>query len=213
MILKPKETRIAYRCPECGTATLGIVGKFALKANMLRLKCSCGKSGMDINITNDNKIRLSVPCIFCRQNHNYVVSQSIFFDKDLFLLNCPYTNMDICFIGEEKQLDLELSRTEKELNKIISGLELEDFKDMQPEDVDEDMLPDANLYDTIRFIVKDLEDDGRVDCPCHKGPYDLRFCDEGIEAYCVNCGASYIFPVKSANLGEEYINLDEIKLK
>lgn len=213
MILKPKETRIAYRCPECGTATLGIVGKFALKANMLRLKCSCGKSGMDINITNDNKIRLSVPCIFCRQNHNYVVSQSIFFDKDLFLLNCPYTNMDICFIGEEKQLDLELSRTEKELNRIISGLELEDFKDMQPEDVDEDMLPDANLYDTIRFIVKDLEDDGRVDCPCHKGPYDLRFCDEGIEAYCVNCGASYIFPVKSANLGEEYINLDEIKLK
>mgnify|MGYP003294672595 CR=1 FL=1 len=41
MILSPKETVIAYRCPDCGEATVGLVGRFALSANMVRLKCSC----------------------------------------------------------------------------------------------------------------------------------------------------------------------------
>ena len=81
------ETHIAYRCPECGQTIYGFVGKFALSANLLRIKCSCGGSALDINITNDKKIRLSVPCIFCRQNHSFVVSESIFFGREKFLLN------------------------------------------------------------------------------------------------------------------------------
>lgn len=214
MIVKPKETRIAYRCPECATTVVGLVGKFALRANMLRLKCACGGSALDINITNDEKIRLSVPCIFCRQNHNFVVSQTIFFERDLFLLNCPYANMDICFIGEEEKINWQLDKTEKELNKLFASLEIENFKDMQPQDMDEsEVLPDAALYDTLRFVLKDLEAEGRIYCPCNNGEYDIRFCDEGVQAYCSKCGASYTFPVKSASLGEEYIALDELRLK
>ena len=79
MVIRPKQRNIAYRCPECASAILGIVGKFALSANMLRLKCDCDKpSSLDISITNDGKIRLSVPCLFCKQNHNYVVSEAVF---------------------------------------------------------------------------------------------------------------------------------------
>ena len=102
MILEPKQRNIAYRCQKCGVPTVGLIGKFALHANMLRLRCTCGEeSSLDINITGDKKIRLSVPCLFCRQNHNYVVSESIFFDKETFLLNCPYTGMEISFISDE----------------------------------------------------------------------------------------------------------------
>ena len=53
------QTHIAYRCPDCGTVIYGFVGKFALSANLLRIKCSCGHSALDINITNDGKIRIS----------------------------------------------------------------------------------------------------------------------------------------------------------
>ena len=214
MILKPKETYIAYRCPSCATAIHGLVGKFALSANMLRLKCQCGESALDISITNDGKVRLSVPCIFCKQNHSYVVSQSIFFERELFLLNCPYSNMDICFIGTSEKCAAELDRTQKELEKLVADLELEDYKDMQPIDLDEeDILPDASLYDTLRFVVKDLEEEGKIDCPCHSGRYDLRFCPEGIQAYCEHCGATYTFPVKTAIMGEEYIGIDSLTLK
>lgn len=214
MVLDSVNTHVAYRCPDCGTVIYGFVGKFALKANMLRLKCSCGNSVMDIKITNDNKVRLSVPCIFCKQNHSYVVSQSIFFGRDIFLLNCPYANMDICFIGDKEKTDAEISRTENELKKLLTDLEAESIKDMQPIDInEEDILPDPTVYDTLRFLIKDLEEEGKIDCPCHGGTYDLRFCPEGIQAYCPDCGATYTFNTQAASAGEDYLSLDSITLK
>ena len=125
MVLEPKRRNIAYRCPACGVPTVGLVGKFALHANMLRLRCTCGEdSSLDITITGDKKVRLSVPCLYCKQNHNYVVSEGLFFEKDSFLLNCPYSNMDIAFIGEEEMVKGELERTGIELERLLASLEI-----------------------------------------------------------------------------------------
>ena len=214
MVLQPKQRNIAYRCPGCGSAVIGIVGKFALHANMLRLKCSC-KDEQSLDITlKDGKVRLSVPCLFCRQNHSYVVSESLFFDNDRFLLNCPYSNMDIAFIGDEDVVNQELSRTEAELNMLMKNLEAEELSDIQPEDMPEaEILPDPAVYDTLRFVVKDLEADGRLNCPCGEGPYDLRFTDSGMQVWCESCGASYDFNATSPTIAEEYLDLDEITLK
>lgn len=210
----PKQRNIAYRCPGCGSAVIGLVGKFALHANMLRLKCSCGdEQSLDITMA-DGKIRLSVPCLFCRQNHSYVVSESLFFENDRFLLNCPYSNMDIAIIGDEETVNQELARTEAELNMLMKNLEAEELSDIQPEDMPEaEILPDPAVYDTLRFVVKDLEAEGKLHCPCGKGPYDLRFTDGGMQVWCDSCGATYDFNATSPAMAEEYLELDEIKLK
>ena len=214
MVIQPKQRNIAYRCPGCGSAVIGLVGKFALHANMLRLKCSCGDSqSLDITLK-EGKVRLSVPCLFCRQNHSFVVSESLFFDKERFLLNCPYSNMDIAFIGDEDTINQELSRTEAELNMLMKNLEAEELSDIQPEEMTEaEILPDPAVYDTLRFVVKDLEADGKVKCPCGKGPYDLRFTDSGMQVWCDSCGATYDFNASSPTIAEEYLGLDEIVLK
>ncbi len=210
----PKQRNIAYRCPGCGSAVIGLVGKFALHANMLRLKCSCGdEQSLDITLK-DGKVRLSVPCLFCRQNHSYVVSESIFFDSERFLLNCPYSNMDIAFIGDEDTISQELSRTEAELNMLMKNLEAEELSDIQPEEMNEaEILPDPAVYDTLRFVVKDLEAEGKVNCPCKNGPYDLRFTDSGLQVWCESCGATFDFNATSPTMAEEYLGLDEISLK
>jgi hypothetical protein len=181
---------------------------------MLRLKCSCGdEQSLDITMA-DGKIRLSVPCLFCRQNHSYVVSESLFFENDRFLLNCPYSNMDIAIIGDEETVNQELARTEAELNMLMKNLEAEELSDIQPEDMPEaEILPDPAVYDTLRFVVKDLEAEGKLHCPCGKGPYDLRFTDGGMQVWCDSCGATYDFNATSPTMAEEYLELDEIKLK
>lgn len=214
MVIQPKQRNIAYRCPGCGTAVIGLVGKFALHANMLRLKCSCGdEQSLDITLK-DGKIRLSVPCLFCRQNHSYVVSESLLFEKDRFLLNCPYSNMDIAFVGDEDSVNQDLTRTEAELNMLLKNLEAEELSDIQPEEMTEaEILPDPAVYDTLRFVVKDLEADGKVKCPCGKGPYDLRFTDSGMQVWCDSCGATYDFAAMSPTIAEEYLLMDEITLK
>ncbi len=215
MTILQKQRNIAYRCQRCGVPTVGMIGKFALHANMLRLRCTCGEeSSLDINITGDKKIRLSVPCLFCRQNHNYVVSESIFFDKDSFMLNCPYTGMDISFISDEEGIKKELDRTEQELSRLLASFEAEELSDIQPEDMnDDEILPDPAVYDTLRFVVKDLEAEGKILCPCGDGSYDLRFAPGGVEVYCERCGGSYKFTATTPAIAEEYLSIDEIKLK
>jgi len=216
MIAKPKQRNIAYRCPECGSSIIGLVGKFALSANLLRLKCGCQENeALDINITNEGKIRLSVPCIFCKQSHTFVVTEGIFFDRDKFLLNCPYSGMDIAFIGDEKTVEGELERTEREIRQLMASLEADELSDIQPQEMtDEEILPDAGVYDTLRFVVTDLSEEGRVRCLCKEGgKYDLRFTDEGIQAYCEVCGATHTFRSVTPSTAEEYLELSELELK
>lgn len=214
MVLNNVQTHVAYRCPSCGSSVIGFVGKFALSAGMVRLKCSCGESYLDITVTNDKKLRLSVPCLFCKSSHSFTLSQSIFFEREEFLLNCPYSNMDIAFIGAKERIDESLMRTGAELERLLSDLEAEELKDIQPIDLDrEDILPDATVYDALRFLVKDLEADGKVDCPCHRGEYDLRFAPDGIQVFCPDCGAVHTFKLHSENSHEDYMDLDEITLR
>ena len=215
MVIKPKERNIAYRCPECGTATIGLVGKFALGAGMIRLRCDCeeGGSSLDIKARDDGKVRLSVPCIFCKQNHSYTVTESIFFDKDKFLLSCPYSGMDIAVLGSSEDIQKELARTGEELERLMAGLEAEELSDIQPTDMTEDeILPDPAVYDTVRFIVKTLEDEDALHCPCGEGPYDLRFADGGIQVYCEHCGATHLIQATSPAVAEEYLTIDELRL-
>lgn len=214
MATLPKQRNIAYRCPDCGSSIFGLVGKFALSANMIRLKCSCGATEtLDINISDETKIQLSVPCLFCKQNHNYTVSGSLFFERELFNLSCPYSGMDIVFVGNEEKIAPELERTESEIKQIMLGLEAEELSDIQPSEMEEnEILPDPSVYDTLRFLVKDLEAEGNVKCPCGKGEYDIRFAEDGIEAYCTRCGATYLFRANSPSIAEEYLNIDSLLL-
>ncbi len=213
--MSKNETNIAYRCPECGFATFGFIGKFALKSNLVRLKCACGdKSSLDISVRSDKKIELSVPCVFCKTNHSFVISEGIFFDKELFPIKCPYANTDIAFVGEKDAVDEAVKKNTEELNALVTALELDDFKDMQPSEVDEcEVLPDPEIYDAIRFLVKELEADGKINCPCKVGSYEVRYTDHSIEVYCEECGATYEFNVPSMASAHELIELDEITLK
>lgn len=206
-------THIAYRCPECLDTVVGIVGKFALSADMLRLRCPCGKSAADISVGQDGKVRLSVPCLLCRKNHSFSLSSSLFFERDIFRLNCPYANIDICFVGEKEKIDEALDRSAEALTRLAADFGAESVKDLAPRDMDDDeILPDPEIYDMVRFLVKELEADGQIDCPCHGGSYDFRFTDGGVQVYCPDCGASHTFPAESAEGVRESLTIDSLTL-
>ena len=61
--------------------------------------------------------------------------------------------------------------------------------------------------------MKELEADGKIDCPCHSGEYDLRFCREGIQIYCERCGAQHTFSAASVYATEDYLDIDSLNLK
>ena len=203
--------RIGYRCSACGSATLGILCGVAKLSDMLRIKCSCKESALDVQKKKDGGLHLSVPCVYCRGNHGYNISD---FEKraDTVKLPCPFSNMDIAFIGDEEGVSRELDRTAEELSRVIASFEGETLSDIQPTDTDEGEICDPRLFDTVNFIVRDLEADGAVSCPCKSTKVGIRFTDDGIQAFCETCGASYTFYAKSEAMAESYLSLDKIEL-
>ena len=87
MILDSRETTVAYRCPHCGQTTVSVVGVFALSGDLIRLKCGCKKSELQISYTSDRKIRITTPCLVCRKPHTFVLGAGTFREPrpDLFL--------------------------------------------------------------------------------------------------------------------------------
>jgi hypothetical protein len=92
---------------------------FSLGADMVKLKCTCGQSEMTMVSTDDDKVRLTIPCLICPKPHTFSVSRSIFFGRDLFVLPCPYADLNLGFIGEMNHIKAELARTELELLELL----------------------------------------------------------------------------------------------
>lgn len=213
MIIQPTETTLAYRCPECGSGVKSIVGIFSLSAPMLRLKCPCGQSSMTIKKTNDDKIRLSIPCIVCRRDHDFVVSKELFFKNELFELHCSLSGFSLCFIGSGDAVSEALAKSDDELAKVLreAGAEnLDIFKEQQ--DPAEE-IPAAQVYDIVRFIVKELEAENAIRCNCSEGDYDIEMYDDCVCVYCKNCGAKQYISTASLAEAQAFLEIDELKLR
>lgn len=215
MILDVKKTTVAYRCPHCGGGVMSAVSPFAVGADMIKLKCECGHSEMSIVMGKDDKIRISVPCMLCPKPHNFTLTSSLFFGKDLFLFPCPYSDINICFMGDMNKVKAELSKTELELLDMLekSGVEggLEAFRAAD----ESELLPDPQIYDIIMFVIKELEADGKIYCRCAEGEgeYEAEILDYGIAVRCTKCGAKQTIPTDSLLAANAFLNADSLHLE
>ncbi len=226
MVLDSKQTTVAYRCRECGAGVISAVGLFALSADMVRLKCPCHKSEMQIVYNKSaGQVRLTVPCIFCEKPHNFNVSSSLFFGKDLFVLPCPYSDINIGFVGDANLVKAELARTELELLDMLEENGIEDFKSLHG---DEQILADPQIRDVVMYVIKDLDAEGKIYCKCYpqgRDPipdgeleredclYDAEITDKGIKVTCRGCGASCTLPADSMLTAHAFLNSDFLKLE
>jgi len=228
MVLESKQTTIAYRCPHCGEGVISAVGMFSLSADMVRLKCHCGKSQLEIVYSKDGKVRLKVPCLICPSGHSYTVSKNIFFGKDIFVLPCPCSDVNIGFIGELNRVKFELSRTELELLEILEENGVDSFAALHGEE-DDSFLSDPQIEEIIMFVIRDLEAENKIYCKCHPAPsgdkvpaeseceaehvYDVEITKDGILVSCPECHASRLIANDSLLSAHAFLNCDALYLE
>ncbi|MBQ1956202.1 MAG: hypothetical protein II365_00355 [Clostridia bacterium] len=215
MVLETKKTTVAYRCPHCGAGIMSAVDVFSLNADMVKLKCTCQKSELTIVKTNDGKIRLVVPCILCPRPHNFVISSSIFFGKDLFVLPCAYSDINICFIGEINHVKAELARSELELLDLLEQSGVDSFEALHGNESVPD-LTDPQILDIVMFVIKDLDEEGKILCRCKDGEeknFDVEVTDDGVRVNCTKCGASRLIPTDSTLAAHAFLNTDSLYLE
>ena len=214
MILDPQKTTIAYRCPSCGGGVISAVGMFSLGADMVKLKCTCGESELTMVYTGDDKVRLSVPCLVCPKPHSFTVSRSIFFGRDLFVLPCPYTDLNLCFMGEMNHVKAELARSELELLELMEKNGLTSLDELHRQD--EELLPDPQILDIIMFVIHELEAEEKIYCRCadpHDSEFDCRMVEDGILVFCKTCGASRMIPVNNLLGAQAFLDCDSLRLE
>ena len=228
MVLNEKRTTVAYRCPDCGGGIMSAVGLFNLSADMVKLKCTCGKSELKIVYNRDGTVRLTVPCLICSQPHTFTVNSSLFFSDELFVLPCPYSDINIAFTGEMNSVKAELARTELELLDMLEENGITDFSALHGDEKD---LPDPQILDIILFVIDDLDAEGKIYCLCHADPaegkapdgdygewneeesrYEAEITEEGIKLTCRVCGASTVIPTDSMLSAHAFLNADSIHL-
>ncbi len=223
MVLTPKATHVAFRCPSCGYVARGLAGAFGLgKQDMLRLHCTCGaKTEMTITGSQNHRIRLTVPCLLCGHDHQYTVSDSLFYGKDIFHLCCPYTDIAVGFFGrDEDKLREATEKSTEELTALYEELmakgatpEEEPEGDTLLPDREDAFIPDAQIYDIVRFLVKELEADGNIHCPCESGLYEMEMTSEGVRVFCPECKASFLFATNSLTAAQDFLACDRLELE
>ena len=161
----------------------------------------------------DGKIRLKVPCLICPNGHSYTVGRNIFFGRDVFVLPCPVSDINICFMGRVDHVKFELSRTELELLQILEENGVDSFSALHGEE--EEVLSDPQIAEIVRFVIHDLEAENKIYCKCadHDGEYDCTLMEEGILVFCKKCGASRIIPVDSMLGAQAFLDCDSLYLE
>ena len=214
MVLDPKQTTVAYRCPHCGAGIMSAVGLFALTADMIKLKCTCGKSEMSVVYSKDGKVRLTVPCILCAKPHTFTLNSSLFFGKDLFTMSCPYSDINIACIGETNQVKAELARGELELLDLLEQSGVKSFDSLKN---DEESLTDPQILDVVMFVIHDLDAEGKIFCRCDPADngrqYDAEVLNEGVRVSCRKCGAERLIPTDSCLGAHAFLNADALHLE
>lgn len=211
MILEPKKTTLAYRCPACGCVTTSIVGAFSLSGNMFKLKCSCGGSFITIEKGGDDSMHLTVPCITCPKPHYYSLSSSLFFGTDIFLLPCPISGIDLCFVGKEGKVSDAIVKSNEEIATMLGDYTIDQIKSTEAEN-----LLDPQVYEILKYVVTELNDEGNIHCHCAngEGEYDCSILPDGVSIKCKNCGAIKNIEITGTIAAQEFLNnTNEITLE
>lgn len=222
MVIDSKKTMVAYRCPSCGAGVMSAVDVFALGAPMVKLKCDCGGSEMSIIKTGDGKIQLTVPCLFCPRPHSFLLSPEIFFGKDEFFLNCPYSDMDIGFLGEPDYVKANLARSELDLMKLMEENGIDDlgaFRRANEEDPDEAL--DSELTRNVLFVLSELEAEGKIFCACEppkdgttdEEKYGFEVGADSVTVRCRDCGGKCVIPTDNSLVAHAFLDADSIYLE
>ena len=214
MILDTKQTTVAYRCPHCGVGVMSVVGVFSLSAEMMKLKCSCGHSEMTISRASNGKIRFSVPCMLCPSPHNFTVNSSVVFSKELFVLPCPYSDINIAVMGSEDHVKAELSRSELELLDILEKSGIDNFEAVRGEN----FLTDPQVLDIVTYVIRELDEEKKITCRCDvsqikESLYDVEILEDSVRVTCRHCGASKLVPANSLIAANEFLNADKLELE
>ena len=154
---------------------------FQLAAAGGKLPCPCGKSSIRIDLMGD-RVNLTVPCLFCEQEHTVTCSTHAFLTEKCLAFSCANSGLDCCYVGEEEPVFAAMKRLEETLDVLETeaGAEGTFLNDLEMEEILGE-LRDIGLRDGIS-------------CTCGCRDWKLKINYSSVELFCARCGGALKLP-------------------
>ncbi len=181
---------LAYICPYCGRLTERDITLFDLPQSGATFCCSeqsCREPIVSVSHKKDKYV-FEVLCTACDDRHKFTISHSGFWRKELLVLTCPQTTVDIMFIGSRERIGEEL----KKQNELYLEAEAEISSN-----------PMLGIYFDLIRIINDIAKNDKIICSnCGSKGFDIELDDSGIKVTCRDCFADTVVGVNSESLKE-----------
>ena len=193
---------------------------FTLSAPMIKLKCDCGESEMTVVKQSDGKIRLTVPCLFCPKPHSFLVNSKVFFGSEDLFLQCPYADVDVCFLGDMDHVKANLARGEYELMNLMEEHGISDLsKFREANEGNEEEALDSELTQNVIFVLSELEAERKIFCKCehtneiNEEKYGFEVFSDHVLVRCSDCGAKREIPTDNSLNTHAFLDADSLYLE
>lgn len=117
MLILNTSSKIAIKCGKCGKYNTSDLNIFNLKSTNT-VKCECEKELITSHI-NSNSIIFKIYCIACEEYHIFKLSIKDVLEKNINILACPISGMEIAFLGKTPYIE---DIVEKYINDMLNLL-------------------------------------------------------------------------------------------
>ena len=185
-----KKRFISYICPHCRQSVIVERDLFSLAASKAHIQCPCGKSELTIEFL-PNRVQMSVPCLFCGQEHAVSCPSHAFIRERALAFSCSASGLDCCYVGEEGPVYAATARLERAIDK------LEENPPDQPRE--RRAFLDPIVMEEVLSEVKDIAARGGISCACGSKSWTFRVNYSSIDLLCKDCGAEMRIPAATAD--------------
>lgn len=113
---------LAFKCNACDHVQLCDISIFNMlqKENSI-LKCQCKGTYIRLIKINDDKFKLAIYCSKCDDTHIFLLSRKAIFSKKISIIYCPYSKLELCVIGRNRDVVLEeIDRIERKIEQYVN---------------------------------------------------------------------------------------------
>ena len=200
-MIEDAKRSIAFLCPSCRQPVILERSVFQLAAAGGKLPCPCGKSSIRIDLMGD-RVNLTVPCLFCEQEHTVTCSTHAFLTEKCLAFSCANSGLDCCYVGEEGPVYAATARLERAIDKLESP-----DGSGQTEDEEKPPFLDPLIMEEVLSEIRDIAARGGISCTCGSKNWTFQVNYSSVDLQCRDCGAQMRIPAATAD------DLDDICCK
>lgn len=185
-MLQETKRFLAYICPHCMQSVIVERDLFSLAAAPARIKCPCGKSELGVEFL-PNRVRLTVPCLFCGREHTVSCSSHAFIRESALAFSCAASGLDCCYVGEEGPVYAATARLEQAVDKLGEDA------------AGQGAFLDEIVMEEVLSELKDIAARGGISCTCGSRAWGFDVYFSAVELYCRTCGGRRRIPAATAD--------------